>query len=74
LETFLVNSVDPSPSVPVLAGELEIAYKRYKAPEYAWILSSQVLSKQNTISTMTLNSLPLLAKCLKELAKRAACC
>jgi len=39
LETFLVNSVDPSPSVPVLAGELEIAYKRYKAPEYAWILS-----------------------------------
>ena len=39
LETFLVNPVDPSPSAPVLAGELEIAYKRYKNPEYAWIIS-----------------------------------
>jgi len=39
LETFLVNPVDASLSVPVLAGELEIAYKRYKNPEYAWIIS-----------------------------------
>ncbi len=39
LETFLVNPVDPSPSVPVLAGELEIAFKRYKESEYAWIIN-----------------------------------
>jgi hypothetical protein len=38
-ETFLVNPVDQSPGVQVLAGELEIAYKRYKDPAYAWLIS-----------------------------------
>jgi len=38
-ETYLVNPVDLSPGVPVIAGELEIAYKRYRDPAYAWLIS-----------------------------------
>jgi hypothetical protein len=35
-DTFLVNPLDAAPS---FSGELEIAYKRYKDPGYAWLLS-----------------------------------
>jgi hypothetical protein len=35
-ETFLINPLD---NVPCFSGELEIAYKRYKDPGYAWLLS-----------------------------------
>jgi hypothetical protein len=39
-DTFLVNQVNPAdPRMPSFAGELEIAYKRYKEPGYAWLLS-----------------------------------
>ena len=35
-DTFLVNPLD---TAPCFSGELEIAYKRYKDPGYAWLLS-----------------------------------
>ncbi len=35
-DTFLINPLDNTPS---FAGDLEIAYKRYKDPSYAWLLS-----------------------------------
>jgi hypothetical protein len=35
-DTFLVNPLDKAPS---FTGDLEIAYKRYKDPGYAWLLS-----------------------------------
>ena len=38
LDTFLVNPVGTERS-PSFAGELEIAYQRYKDPGYAWLLS-----------------------------------
>jgi len=34
-DTFLVNPLD---RIPCFSGELEIAYKRYKDPGYAWLL------------------------------------
>ena len=34
-DTFLINPLDAAPN---FAGELEIAYKRYKDPGYAWLL------------------------------------
>jgi hypothetical protein len=34
-DTFLINPLD---AVPNFSGELEIAYKRYKDPGYAWLL------------------------------------
>ena len=34
-DTFLINPLDAAPS---FSGELEIAYKRYKDPGYAWLL------------------------------------
>jgi hypothetical protein len=34
-DTFLINPLD---SAPCFAGELEIAYKRYQDPGYAWLL------------------------------------
>ncbi len=34
-DTFLVNPLDAAPN---FSGELEIAYKRYKDPGYAWLL------------------------------------
>jgi hypothetical protein len=38
-DTFLVNPVNPTdPRMPSFTGELEIAYKRYKDPGYAWLL------------------------------------
>jgi hypothetical protein len=38
-DTFLVNPVNPPPTVAVLSGELELAYKRYQDPAYAWLIS-----------------------------------
>ena len=39
-DTYLVNPADPlDPRMPSFSGELEIAYKRYKDPGYAWLLS-----------------------------------
>jgi hypothetical protein len=35
-DTYLVNPLD---KIPCFSGELEIAYKRYKDPGYAWLLS-----------------------------------
>jgi hypothetical protein len=37
-ETFLINPADPA-RTPAFSGELEIAYKRYQDPGYAWLLS-----------------------------------
>lgn len=37
-DTFLVNPVSGAFGEPTLSGELEIAYKRYKDPGYAWLL------------------------------------
>jgi hypothetical protein len=38
-DTFLVNPVSGTFGEPTLSGELEVAYKRYKDPGYAWLLS-----------------------------------
>ena len=38
-DTFLVNQVNAPPTVGVLSGELELAYKRYQDPAYAWLIS-----------------------------------
>ncbi len=38
-ETYLVNPISKSDRMPVLAGELELAYKRYRDPAYAWLIS-----------------------------------
>ena len=38
-ETYLVNPISNSERMPVLAGELELAYKRYRDPAYAWLIS-----------------------------------
>jgi hypothetical protein len=38
LDTWLVNPVERSAGVPVLGGELEVAYKRYRDPAYAWVI------------------------------------
>jgi hypothetical protein len=38
-DTFLVNPVSGTRGEVTLSGELEIAYKRYKKPGYAWLLS-----------------------------------
>ena len=35
-DTFLVNPLDATPS---FSGDLEIAYKRYHDPGYAWLLA-----------------------------------
>jgi hypothetical protein len=39
VDTFLVNPVSRAVGEVTLSGELEIAYKRYKDPGYAWLLS-----------------------------------
>jgi hypothetical protein len=38
-DTFLVNPVSLAPAPGVMSGELELAYKRYKDPAYAWLIS-----------------------------------
>jgi hypothetical protein len=38
-ETWLINPLGRSLAAPVLAGELEIAYRRYRDPGYAWVIS-----------------------------------
>jgi hypothetical protein len=39
LDTFLINPVVGGPKFPLsLNGELEVAYKRYRDPGYAWVL------------------------------------
>ena len=39
LDTFAVNPVSTEFGAMTLMGELEVAYKRYKDPGYAWLLS-----------------------------------
>jgi hypothetical protein len=38
-DTFLVNPVSRTLGEVTLSGELEVAYKRYQDPGYAWLLS-----------------------------------
>lgn len=38
VDTWLVNPVERSLRSPELSGELEIAYKRYRDPAYAWVI------------------------------------
>jgi len=37
-DTFFTNPFHSKPNPPLLAGELEIAYKRYRDPGYAWLI------------------------------------
>ena len=39
-DTYLINPINPADlRMPSFSGELEIAYKRFKEPGYAWLLS-----------------------------------
>jgi hypothetical protein len=38
IDTWLVNPIERSVRSPEVSGELELAYKRYRDPAYAWII------------------------------------